>query len=139
MDQQEVTKALSNAIVEEAQREFERLSAGMGTRDIAYSVENALRELRRLSSSEMPQYDDRWVALFYLTWYQPRQINTVYRMLRGYLIREDIVGSELLIVDFGCGALATQFGVALAFADLAQLRKPIPRINILLMDSSCIL
>ena len=137
MDQQAVTEALSEAIIKVAENELERLTVGLGTQKKAEHIEYALNELSGLSSSNMPKYADRWVALFYLTWYQPRQINIAYRMVKGYLNEDSIDESnELFVVDFGCGAFAMQFGTALAFADIAQLGKSTPKIKVLSTDSS---
>ena len=137
MDQQAVTEALSEAIVQVARNEFVRLSRGLEHDQKSECVEDALRQLRDLGRGIMPNYDNRWVALFYLTWYQPRQINIAYRIVKRYLQESSLDRSnELFIIDFGCGALAMQFGVSLAFADIAQLGKSTPKIKILSIDSS---
>lgn len=137
MDQQAVTEALSKAIIEVAQSELDRLTVGLEPQQKVERIEYALNELGGLSSSNMPEYADRWVALLYLTWYQPRQINIAYRIVKRYLDENSLGRSnELFVIDFGCGALAMQFGVALAFSDIAQLGKSTPRIRILSMDSS---
>ena len=138
MDQQAVTDALSGAIIEVAQREFDRLSEGLSSHQIADHISKALEELGKLSSGKgIPDYDDPWVALFYITWYQPRQINVVYSMIKSYLsLNTENNNRKLFIIDFGCGALAMHYGVALAFADIAQHGNPTPEIRIISIDSS---
>ena len=139
MDQQAVTEALSEAIIKVAQREFDDLSRGLEPWQIAERISNALVELEKLSSGRgIPEYDDPWIALFYVTWYQPRQINIAYSMLKNYLDLNHMNDSgKLFIIDFGCGALAMQFGTALAFSDAAEHGKTIPsEMSILSLDSS---
>lgn len=89
----------------------------------------------------MPDYND-WDALFYLTWYQPRQINLVYRILNGLKIEgtdRNILGvnnHKIRIVDFGCGCLATNVAVAMVAADLAAQECHVPEIEIDNIDIS---
>lgn len=134
-----MTDALSYAIVKVAQEEFERLSRGLTSSQKAHQIGNALTELEKLSrGTGIPDYNNPWVALFYVTWYQPRQINIAYSMLKSYLdLNRMNDRDKLFVVDFGCGALAMQFGTALAFSDAAEHGKPIPNeISILSLDSS---
>ena len=67
----------------------------------------------------MPAYDS-WDALFYSLWYQPTHINLAYTLLK-HIPHSDnpIMRSDecLHILDFGCGSLAMQFGIAFALAD----------------------
>ena len=137
MDQQAVTDALSEATIAVAQDELDRLSRGLDSNQKAERVEYALNQLGGLRSSEMPEYGNRWVALFYTTWYQPRQINISYRIVKSYLKESNIDRDKALFaIDFGCGALAMQFGIALAFADTSNPQDTMPEISILSMDSS---
>lgn len=105
------------------------------------SVENSLRSLDRLKQGDMPDYND-WDALFYLTWYQPRQVNLVYSMLNGLKIDgtdRNILGSDrckIRVLDFGCGCLATNIAVAIAAADLAAQNYHVPIIEIDNIDIS---
>lgn len=118
MNQTAVTDCLSQAIVDVAEREFNRLREEMSGFRMAQSVEGALQSLKGLASGKMPDYDE-WDAPFYLTWYHPNHVNLAYSMIAATLKntgRE--LPKNLYLLDFGCGTLATQFGLALAVADL---------------------
>ena len=105
------------------------------------SVENSLRSLDRLKQCDMPDYND-WDALFYLTWYQPRQVNLVYSILNGLKIDgtdRNILGADIdkiRVIDFGCGCLATNIAVAVAAAGLAAQERHVPEIEIDCIDIS---
>ena len=135
---QGVTKALDSAITNVANEEFNRLSAGLGRQEIANKIRCALHSLDRLRIGRMPNYDD-WDALFYSLWYEPGQINLAYTLTR--LLPEEISPLKnrmcnLQVVDFGCGALAMQFGLALAAADALEERGTVPSIAIVSQDES---
>ena len=117
MDQGPVTEALSEAIVGEAEFRFAKLQAGLEQNAVKERVESALKQLEGLQTGAMPDYGDPWVALFYVLWYQPSQINLVYSSLRPFADGEH---DRWQVVDFGAGALAAQFGVALALAEHGQ-------------------
>ena len=117
MNQGLVTEALSKAIVEEAELSFAGLREGLGRNAVKERVENALEQLKDLRTGAMPDYGDPWVALFYVLWYQPSQINLVYSSLRPFGGGEH---ERWQVVDFGAGALAAQFSVALALAEGGQ-------------------
>ena len=133
-----VTKALDAAIMSVADEHFNSLIAGLDEQEIADNIHLALRSLERLQSGLMPDYD-AWDALFYSLWYQPGHINLAYTLSR--LIPYDNNplrnGSERLhVFDFGCGALAMQFGLALAAADALEEQGTIPQIVVLSEDDS---
>ena len=69
---------------------------------------------------EEPEYNE-WDALFYVTWYQPRQINLALAILQKlYEDARKWLGSDfpLHIIDVGCGAfLAVQFAMAILAAE----------------------
>ena len=117
MDQRVVTEALSKAIVGEAESRFAELQKGLGRSTVADRVENALKQFEGLQTGAMPDYSDPWVALFYVLWYQPSQINLVCSSLEPFAGGE---GERWQVVDCGAGALAAQFGVALALAERGQ-------------------
>lgn len=121
---------LDRAIKEVAEEEFQRLSRGLREEEIASHVRRALDELKKLGEGGTPAYDCQWVALFYLTWYQPRHINLVYSCLDGCKTE---LPERLLVVDLGCGALAMQFALAI-FA--ATHRNPGARIVVQGIDPS---
>ena len=78
-------------------------------------------------------------ALFYCLWYQPGHVNLAYTLVRKIPAnRNPLINGrgQLSVIDFGCGALAVQIGLALVAADtLAELRK-LPRIAVLPIDTS---
>lgn len=117
MDQDLVTNALSEAIVEAADSVFTELRDGLSDAVVKQKVIEALQQLSELGTGPMPDYDDPWVALFYVLWYQPAQINLAYSSIKPFI---DDTSTPLQFVDFGAGALATQFGVALALAERSQ-------------------
>ena len=106
-----VANALDKAIAEVADEEHRRLSLGRSPKDIAAKVASALRSLGRLQSGTPPAYNE-WDALFYLTWYQPRQVNLALAAIPEY--RE--APQPVHIIDVGCGALATAIAVAISAA-----------------------
>ncbi len=123
---------LDKAIAAVAAREYRRLSAGLTPSEVANRVDTSVEPLGK--------YHDEWAALFYLTWYQPRQINLIYSFLRsvlrgsgaagrvadqrrdpqqGQLFDYGFGGSAgghppyLHVFDLGCGARAVQIALAL--------------------------
>ena len=135
---QAVTRALDNAIVSVASRQFNTLTTGLNHQQIVESIRDTLRSLQGLQGGRMPDYD-AWDALFYSFWFQPVQINLAYTLTR--LLPEEINplksrGGDLQVVDFGCGALAMQFGLALAVADTLEERGTVPSIAIMSQDAS---
>ena len=136
MDQQAVKDALDRAIETVANKEFRRLHKNSTPIGTAKKIEYALKELRKLQSGKIPDYTDEWVALLYLTWYQPSQINLVYSVIKKMLSKGVSLDDKLHVVDFGCGARAMQFGVALAVADALEQGKSINTIRFDLIDNS---
>ena len=114
---QVVTDALSSALVATGEAEFDRLRAGMSQDEAADHVTRALEDLQSLQHGTMPNYHDPWVALLYVLWYQPCQINLAYSAINTMLPRRP---RRIQVVDFGAGALAAQFGMALLFADMQE-------------------
>ncbi len=120
MDWRTVAHVLDKAIVTVAAQEFNRLAGDLNNdRIVAEKVTEALEALDRLQSGYKPEFNE-WEALFYLTWYQPRQINIALTILRQFAnarnehLRE---GYPLLIIDVGCGALAVQIAAAIVAAE----------------------
>ena len=111
---------LDEAIATVAEEEFNRLchAANNDLQEVAREVIKALMGLRGLRDGVEPDYSE-WVALLYLTWYQPRQINLALYILQE--LYEDArkhlePDFPLHIIDFGCGALAVQFAMAILTA-----------------------
>ena len=130
---QSVTSVLDKTIAFVAASEFNRLSRGLSQFQIAMKVESALKELEKLQDGEIPNYSDEWVALFYLTWYQPSHINLTCSIIEATTA---FLNDELHVVDFGCGALAMQFGLALAAAGAIKQGLLLSEIRIDSIDTS---
>lgn len=109
-----VREVLDHAIAEVVEAEYDRLTDGMTREDRTASVDRGLRSLTRLQQGTPPDYSSEWVALFYLCWYQPRQIHLAYAALRGLLEQNRLPKH---VVDYGCGALAVQFALAIVLAE----------------------
>lgn len=152
-DKQTIQTAIDESLAEVAEEQWLLLAGEVhNPRErecIAESIIASLRSLDLLSKKGMPNYDDDWVALFYLTWYQPRQINLVYSLLHGKStskssfenpsLLSDVskLGTETVcFVDWGCGCLATMFAVALAAADCYAQGQDLPKIEVYCIDSS---
>ena len=133
-----VTKALDTAIVSAADEHFNSLIAGLDDQEIVDNIHLALRSLERLQRGLMPDYD-AWDALFYSLWYQPGHINLAYTLSQliphGNNPLRNGIGS-LQVVDFGCGALAMQFGLALAAADALEEHQKLPQVAVVSEDDS---
>ena len=76
-----VRSALDRAIAEVAEAEYGRLAHGVPLDTQAKRVDAALQSLGRLKQGTPPDYDSEWVVLFYVTWYQPRQVHLAYATL----------------------------------------------------------
>ena len=102
---------LDRAIARTAMDWYDRLKPDPG-RSSADHVKEALKELGKLSanSGEVPRYGS-WEAPFYVTWYQPRQINLIYRSLHDYVDYFSQRNRRLHFIDYGCGALSLNFAV----------------------------
>ena len=137
MNRKIVTNILDYVIKTVSEQEFNRLASGLTIEEKGKKVLDALESLEKLRTDEMPDYHDKWVALFY-SWYQPSQINLAYSMIQSIINSTDILNEKLHIVDFGCGSLAMQFGVALAIADTitTKNKKSITEIRIDSIDIS---
>ena len=126
MDQQLLFAAIDRAIRNVADAEFRRLAAEMGPEAWHQNVHNALESLGKLQQGTPPDYNDDWVALFYLTWYQASQINLAHSLIeemnRSRKCNNFIANDtpSLHVVDFGCGALAMQFAIAWAAAEALE-------------------
>lgn len=139
MNQKLTTEALDKAITKVVCDEFNRISKNLSTVETAQKVEYALVHLKNLQYSIMPEYDE-WVAPFYVSWYQPAQINLAYSMITD-MVEETFDGAlapkgTLYVYDFGCGALAMQFGVALAAADALRKGQKLDSVYIASSDTS---
>ena len=136
MDPRAVTEVLDRALLEVGDARFKSLVGNKGPEDWVVDVGRALKSLERLQTGLQPDYADPWVVLFYLLWYQPKQINLAYSAIKKMLNQRGdggLVlggGSQLHVVDFGCGSMAMQFAVALAAADALESGQHITSITI---------
>ena len=133
-----LTRALDSSIAYVAMRELDCLSAALSREEIAEAIHRSLRFLERLQHGRMPRYDG-WDALLYLTWYQPSQINLAYTIARKVTKDKNPLRSgsgNLEVFDFGCGALAMQFGLALAAADTMKKHNTCPQIAVTSRDKN---
>ena len=118
-----VASAIDSAIQTVGDAEYQRLSQGLSLYERKSKIQFALNSLDLLRSGNQPDYSNEWVALFYVLWYQPKQINLAYGLINEMLNRRNgnaftlNRNGVLRIIDFGCGALATQFAVALFAAE----------------------
>ena len=118
MNRQNIADALDKAIATVAEQEFNRLCRDLNDVQVAEQVAKALDELAKLQGRGSPDYNNEWVVLFYVTWYQPRQINVALAILQ-QLYEEplrELAGAvyPVEIIDVGCGALSVQFATAIA-------------------------
>ena len=67
-----------------------------------------------LTDGVPPDYNE-WDALFYLTWYQPRQINLTHLVASHVFAKGP---QPIHVIDIGCGASVSQFAFAIAYASL---------------------
>ena len=127
---QAMAEAVDRAITKVAMEELYRMgeSTFLPEELPHLRVHPALQSLDGLRQGNPPDYDDPMVALLYLTWYQPKQINLAYTIIKKLL---EIKGSDRLVlsdsgrlhvVDFGCGSLAMQFAVALVVSHVCNRR-----------------
>ena len=143
-DIESIKVALDDALVTVAHECWFQLTGELITTDsqlnAARRVESSLESLRLLQSGGIPTYND-WDALFYLTWYQPKQINILYSLIQW--LKKDwklkdlpwwngdifgLKGGKIHVIDFGCGSLATMFAIAIAAAKSYGLSIPVSNI-----------
>ena len=133
-----VTNALDLAVASVVETEFQRLATAAGPEQTARNVLRSLRSFESLQQGIMPAYDE-WDAVFYAAWHHPGHVNLAYTLIEKIPAPHNPLKSgkgSLHVMDFGCGTMAMQFGLALAAADsVAQLRT-VPRVNIFSEDSS---
>lgn len=133
-----VVALLDRVIANTAQNHFNKISEGLPNPTIADNHEKALKEQDKLSAGmEKPIYDDDWFALHYLLYYQPKQINLAYHAIKWMPTDKQIgINARLNIFDFACGSLATQFGLAIAMADIIDCGGDIDHVLIENVDSA---
>lgn len=113
-----VRDALDHAISEVAKEEERRLCRRVAVESQERHVYDGLDSLLKLQQGIEPDYDSEWLSVLYLTWYHPRQIHLAYASLRRFIEQD---GPPPHVIDYGCGAWAVQFALAMA---LAEMRNP---------------
>ena len=137
-----VSRLLDNAIAKVGQSEFDRITDGMSPIEKLRWVNDARDSLDLLRCLESPDYADPMVALLYIARYQLSHINLAFSTLKAVQCQSGSSGrmltntGRLHVVDFGCGALAMQFGVALAVADALEQGQVISEVRIDSIDTS---
>ena len=126
-----VRRVLDCAIADVAREEYQRLTEGMRSEDREKFVGGALDDLNKLGRGISPNYRSEWIALFYLTWYQPRQVHLAYTALR-YLFDNLKQKPPRRIIDFGCGSWAVQIALSILFAE----KSPSQNVAVHGIDSS---
>ena len=139
----QVSDSLDEAIARSARRSLTQLIQGLDAPTIGSQIIGALQSLKKLSEREKPKYD-AWDAVIYALWYQPGQVNLAYSLSKAllgqtregesYLRLDD--NWKLHVDDFGCGAWAMQFGLALALADLKHPLQGFPVVTVSPNDES---
>ena len=114
-----IGEALDRAIAKVAEEEYGRLAEGMSLRDQTASVDKVLSSLMELQKGHEPDYNSEWVSLFYLTWFQPRQVHLAYAALCQHIAEQR---SPSHVIDYGCGAWAVQFALAILLAEKQELQ-----------------
>lgn len=121
-----VREALDHAIEEVAKVEYPRLAEGMSLDDQRQHVNDALKSLKDLGRGAMPHYG-KWVALFYLTWYQPRHIHLAYTVLDQQI--STVLHRQISeqhrprrVIDLGCGGWAVQIALAILITERPELQ-----------------
>lgn len=138
--QTSVVNALDTAISETVEGEHCRLTRNMAERQKSDLFNEARRQVLSLRNLEMPEYDDEFVAMVYVAAYQLQHIHLTYSMVKDMQSRRNastpamVRTGNLQVVDFGCGALAMQFGVALAVADALEAGENITHVKVDSMD-----
>jgi hypothetical protein len=128
-----VPHVLDSAVAKIVESDFDWRTDGMSAAEKLRWVNEARDSLGLLRSLESPDYVDKMVALLYVVRYQLSHINLAYSIIKA-MEEQAGTGNSMLVdngklhvVDFGCGALAMQFGVALAVADALEQGQVIQR------------
>ena len=131
-----VIAVLDRVISETGKRTFARLSNNLDDNQIAEKINYGLSQNLLLSDQKMPDYNDEWVALFYFLWYQPKQITLACQLINR-LLESGVYNKKIIyIIDYACGALATQFGSIFAMINILYREEPVGDIWIDCVDES---
>ena len=144
MDQQTkaaVAQALDEATASVCVTTYNRLCDEY-PQDASEMIRRARVELEKVKQLGMPDYANPFVAPFHAAYYQEQHVNLAYSLLDAVARLRDATGRPLTdtgslhVIDFGCGALATQFGVILAISDALQRGQDADRVLVHSIDNS---
>lgn len=107
---------LDRAIADVAREEYQRLTERMSPKDQGRHVDQALLDLNQLQKGISPDYKSKWTALFYLTWFQPRQVHLAYTVLR-HVFDNLEKKPPRQVIDFGCGSWAVRIALSVLLAE----------------------
>ena len=136
------SEVLDRAITDVANQEYRRLLEGASPPDLGEKVRLALNSFGGLRGGRPPDYQDPWVALLYLTWFQAGQIQLAYKHIRLMNEKRSLSGltlnnkTPLRVLDFGCGAMAMRFALAWMAAEVLESGRSIPVIYFYGIDPS---
>ena len=143
MDKRAVLNSLDQAIAEAVQAECDKLTPGWTLserKDHIGWVSNHIREaLRKLTS---PNYQWPLAPPVYAGIYQWSHVNIAYSMIKKMVTlsnpQNDILtdSSKLHVMDFGCGAFAMSFGLALALTEAIESGQKVTEVRIDAIDNS---
>lgn len=137
-----VADALETAILQVSKIEFDRLTRGMPPTIKGNRVGMARNSLGKLRRDQIPDYEDEFVALAYLGQYQLGHINLAFSTFKYIESRRNpsrlLLGDteKLHVIDFGAGALAGHFGVALAVASFLDQGGKVSEVKVDSVDTS---
>ena len=124
MDQhtlKELTTAMDTAMAQTLQERLTALSVSITPQEAGGKLLGAQLALDRLSSGQIPNYDDAWLAPLYQAWYGPSHINMAYTLFTQIIPRHDDTLTNGLtgvhLEDYACGTFAGQFAFALAASE----------------------
>ena len=130
--------ALDRAIAIVANQSLTDLGRGLRPVEVVSKLANGLRELKKLQdpNSPPPDYDDPWVGLCYILWYQPGQTYLAYTLLNHLAKKRQM--SSLRLLDVGCGALAAEIAldIALTTGSFGRELLPLERVLVESQDIS---
>ncbi len=142
MDKRAVLDALDRAVYMTALAEYKRLTANRTENEAVLLRDQARFEAFKLNQTDMPDYDNEMVAVFYAAMYQLQHINLAYSVIKDFVnlgnYEEAITdpAGTLQVVDFGAGGLAMQFGLTLAVADALEAGQAVKAVYVDSIDLS---
>lgn len=137
-----VADTLETAILQVSQSEFGRITRGLPPDSKVSRAVSARQSLSMLRSDLLPNYSDEFVALAYLGQYQLGHINLAFSTFKYVESRRSpshlLLGGtdKLHVIDFGAGALAGQFSVALSVASFLDQGGKVSEVKVDSIDTS---